>query len=150
MLSGIPQAWSPAPAGSPAYEFLEEARRELQSYFRGSRFPFNVPCDLQGRGGSFQEEVWEALRKIPYGEVRTYGDLASRIGRPGAARAVGGAVGRNPIPIIVPCHRVVGADGSLTGFSSGLRLKAILLEHEGVVLSGDSPLARRRVLCTLG
>jgi methylated-DNA-[protein]-cysteine S-methyltransferase len=109
-----------------------KAAEQISEYFRGTRRRFTCPLDLEGRGSAFERAVWEALRAIPHGRTRSYGEVASAIGRPGAARAVGAACGRNPLPILVPCHRVVGADGSLVGFSSGLGLKSLLLELEGV------------------
>jgi methylated-DNA-[protein]-cysteine S-methyltransferase len=103
---------------------------QLRAYFAGELRDFDVALELAGT--AFQREVWQALREIPYGETISYGELAARVGRPGASRAVGLANGRNPIAIIVPCHRVIGADGSLTGFGGGLARKRWLLEHEGV------------------
>jgi methylated-DNA-[protein]-cysteine S-methyltransferase len=108
---------------------LIKAERQIAEYFAGKRRSFSVPIDM--RGTSFQKQVWDALLAIPFGETRTYGDLAKRIGRPQAARAVGAASGRNPISIIVPCHRVVGSTGKLTGFAGGLEAKMRLLELEG-------------------
>lgn len=108
---------------------LSEAIIQLREYFSRLRREFDLPLDL--RGTDFQRRVWEELRRIPYGQTVSYGELARRVGRPGAARAVGGAVGANPIPIIVPCHRVVGADGSLVGYGGGPELKAALLRLEG-------------------
>ncbi len=107
-----------------------EAMRRLDAYFAGKRPAFDLPLAL--RGTPFQVRVWEALRTIRYGTTIAYADLARQIGRPGAARAVGAAVGRNPIAVIVPCHRVVGADGSLTGFAGGLARKRVLLATEGI------------------
>ena len=101
---------------------------QLHEYFSGRRRRFDVP--LAPEGTEFQLNVWRALRGIPYGETWSYGQLARRIGKPDAARAVGAANGRNPLPIIVPCHRVIGADGSLTGFGGGLKIKQKLLELE--------------------
>ena len=103
---------------------------ELSEYFAGKRDKFSVPLDM--RGTTFQKQVWQALLAIPFGETRTYGDLANRLGNPAATRAVGAANGRNPIAIVVPCHRVIGATGSLTGFAGGLQAKAHLLNLEGV------------------
>lgn len=105
-----------------------ELRRQLREYFSGERTSFDLPLAL--RGTEFQVRVWSALRGIPYGETRSYGEIAEEIASPGAARAVGQANHRNPIPILVPCHRVVGADGSLTGFGGGLETKEWLLERE--------------------
>ena len=112
---------------------LAEARRQLEAYFVGELHEFDLP--LAPRGTGFQLRVWEELRAIPYGETISYGELARRMGDPGAARAVGLANGRNPLPVIVPCHRVIGADGSLTGFGGGLDRKRALLELEAGVAS---------------
>jgi methylated-DNA-[protein]-cysteine S-methyltransferase len=111
-----------------------DAHAQLRAYFAGELREFDVELELSGTG--FQREVWQALREIPYGETISYGELAVRVGRPGASRAVGLANGRNPVAIIVPCHRVIGADGSLTGYGGGLDRKTWLLEHEGVLLAG--------------
>jgi methylated-DNA-[protein]-cysteine S-methyltransferase len=105
-----------------------DVRRQLGEYFDGSRTTFDLPLDLAGT--RFQVEVWSALRDIPYGHTIGYGELAARIGRPTAARAVGAANGRNPISIVIPCHRVIGGDGSLTGYGWGVERKAWLLDHE--------------------
>lgn len=104
------------------------AREQLQAYFRGERQHFDLP--LAGEGTVFQQSVWKALREIPYGHTESYGELARRIGNHKASRAVGLANGRNPIGIIVPCHRVIGANGSLTGYAGGLERKKWLLAHE--------------------
>jgi methylated-DNA-[protein]-cysteine S-methyltransferase len=109
-------------------EPFEEARRQLEEYFAGARTDFDLPIELTGT--SFQVEVWEALRDIPFAETISYAELARRIGRPAAVRAVGAANGRNPVSIIVPCHRVIGADGSLTGYGWGTERKSWLLDHE--------------------
>lgn len=101
---------------------------QLHEYFAGERTAFDVPLDPDGTG--FQKLVWQALEQIPYGVTRSYGELAKAIGRPAASRAVGMANSRNPISIIVPCHRVIGANGSLTGYAGGMRVKQWLLEHE--------------------
>ncbi len=106
-----------------------DLRRQLAEYFAGERRDFDVP--LAPEGTPFERSVWDELRKIPFGETRSYGEIAQAIGRPGAARAVGRANGANPIPIVVPCHRVIGSDGSLTGFGGGLEAKSRLLEIEG-------------------
>ena len=108
--------------------------RQLEEYFAGRRRQFNLPLDL--RGTDFQKRCWRALLKIPYGETRSYADIARAIGNPAAVRAVGLANGQNPIAIIVPCHRVIGSDGSLTGYGGGLENKRRLLELEGA-LSGS-------------
>jgi methylated-DNA-[protein]-cysteine S-methyltransferase len=107
---------------------LTAAREQLAEYFAGERREFDLP--LSPAGTPFQRAVWEALRDIPYGETAGYGELANRLGRPGAARAVGLANGRNPIAIVVPCHRVIGAAGALTGYGGGLERKRYLLELE--------------------
>jgi methylated-DNA-[protein]-cysteine S-methyltransferase len=107
---------------------FEMARRQLAEYFDGDRKQFDLPLSLTGT--EFQVEVLEALQQIPYGETTSYGAVAKQIGRPKAVRAVGAANGRNPIPIIVPCHRVIGTSGDLTGFGGGLDTKAALLRLE--------------------
>jgi methylated-DNA-[protein]-cysteine S-methyltransferase len=107
---------------------LLKAERQLEEYFAGSRQAFDLPLDM--RGTTFQKDVWEALLAIPYGETRSYGQLAKQLGRPSASRAVGAANGRNPISIVVPCHRVIGSSGKLTGFAGGLDVKARLLDME--------------------
>lgn len=108
---------------------LEQACAQLREYFAGARRAFDLP--LSPHGTPFQREVWTALAVIPYGDTWSYRDLAERVGRPAAVRAVGAANGRNPLPIVLPCHRVIGADGSLTGFGGGLPTKAFLLRLEG-------------------
>ena len=115
--------WQPAPVGAFA-----DAVEQLDAYFSGGLTEFDVDLDIQGT--DFQHRVWAALRTIPYGETRTYGDIAAQIGKPAASRAVGLANGRNPVSIIVPCHRVVGSTGSLTGYGGGLERKRILLALE--------------------
>lgn len=107
---------------------LRQAIQELDEYFTGERREFSVPVNL--RGTPFQMRVWEALRKIPYGAIPSYSDIADEIGRPSAVRAVGMANNKNPIPIIIPCHRVIGRDGSLTGYAGGLDVKRKLLDLE--------------------
>jgi methylated-DNA-[protein]-cysteine S-methyltransferase len=107
---------------------LEHVRVQLDEYFAGTRDAFDL--ELAPDGTPFQLEVWDELRRIPYGETISYGELAARVDRPGAARAVGAANGQNPIAIVVPCHRVIGADGSLTGFGGGLPWKRCLLDLE--------------------
>jgi methylated-DNA-[protein]-cysteine S-methyltransferase len=106
------------------------AREQLLGYFAGERRDFDLA--LRPAGTPFQLEVWKALREIPFGATRSYRDVAERIGNPKAVRAVGAANGRNPLPIIVPCHRVIGADGSMTGFGGGISVKQFLLAHEGI------------------
>lgn len=110
-----------------------ETARQLGDYFAGRRTSFELPLRLHGT--PFQQRVWAALQQIPCGQTRSYGEFAEQIGRPGAARAVGLANGRNPIGIIVPCHRLLGADGSLTGYGGGLECKRSLLAHEGALPS---------------
>jgi len=110
-----------------------EVVHQLQAYFRGELKVFDVPLAMEGT--DFQLRVWNALRAIPYGETISYAQLAERIGNPKAVRAVGLANGSNPIPIIVPCHRVIGSDGSLTGFGGGLSTKKMLLELESKQMS---------------
>ena len=110
---------------------LREGREQLLAYLRGERNTFELP--LAPRGTPFQRAVWEELRRIPYGTTCTYGELAVRIGNPRAVRAVGQANHRNPLPIFIPCHRVIGANGALTGYAGGLDLKRSLLELEGIV-----------------
>ena len=107
---------------------FDEVRRELGEYFEGKRESFDVP--LEADGTDFQRDVLGALQQIPYGETRTYGEIAEHLGKPKASRAVGAANGRNPIPILIPCHRVIGSDGSLTGFGGGIDTKEFLLSLE--------------------
>ncbi|MDP9083580.1 MAG: methylated-DNA--[protein]-cysteine S-methyltransferase [Pseudomonadota bacterium] len=114
-----------------AVEPLVTARRQLSEYFAGTRRVFELPLRLQGT--VFQQRVWRELTEIPYGETWSYGQLAKRIGNSSASRAVGLANGRNPISILVPCHRVIGADGSLTGYGGGVERKQWLLAHEGLL-----------------
>lgn len=109
-------------------EALEEARRQLEAYFAGDLRRFDLPLDLVGT--EFQVAAWRALADVPYGTTVSYGEQARRLGRPRAVRAVGAANGRNPLPIVLPCHRIVGADGSLVGFGGGLSRKQLLLQHE--------------------
>jgi methylated-DNA-[protein]-cysteine S-methyltransferase len=116
------------PATGDDDRVLAQARDQLAEYFAGERREFDLP--LRPAGTPFQQSVWAALREIPYGETAGYGELAARLGRPGAARAVGLANGRNPISIVVPCHRVIGAAGALTGYGGGLERKRYLLELE--------------------
>lgn len=111
---------------------LERAAAQLREYFEGSRASFDIPVRL--RGTQFQRSVWQQLQEIPFGEVRGYGDLGRALGHATAGRAVGGAVGANPVPLLVPCHRVLGTAGRITGYSAGngITTKAWLLEHEGI------------------
>jgi methylated-DNA-[protein]-cysteine S-methyltransferase len=116
-----------------------DAVAQLEEYFAGSRERFDLPLDLHGT--EFQQSVWAALLEIPCGTTTTYGALARSLGRLDRVRAVGAAIGRTPVPIIVPCHRVVGSDGSLTGYGGGLQRKAALLDHERRVVQGPGALA---------
>lgn len=111
---------------------LERAAAQLREYFEGSRASFDIPVRL--RGTQFQRSVWQQLQEIPFGQVRGYGDLGRALGHATAGRAVGGAVGANPVPLLVPCHRVLGTAGRITGYSAGngITTKAWLLEHEGI------------------
>jgi methylated-DNA-[protein]-cysteine S-methyltransferase len=113
-------------------EVLARARQQLEEYFARTRTTFDLP--LEPVGSAFQRRVWDALRAIPYGTTVSYSEIARRLGDVRATRAVGAANGQNPIPIIVPCHRVVGAHGELTGFGGGIDRKRWLLEHEGALL----------------
>ncbi|HSC47403.1 MAG TPA: methylated-DNA--[protein]-cysteine S-methyltransferase [Gammaproteobacteria bacterium] len=110
---------------------FREAARQLKAYFDGRLKTFDLP--LAPQGTEFQMQVWRALQTIPYGRTWSYGEIARRLGRPEASRAVGAANGQNPIPVIIPCHRVIGADGSLTGFGGGLPIKRRLLTLEGAL-----------------
>ncbi|GAM00363.1 methylated-DNA--[protein]-cysteine S-methyltransferase [Sphingomonas parapaucimobilis] len=118
----------PERRNDPAHDVLAETVRQLSEYFAGKRRVFDLP--LEPVGTDFQRAVWTGLNAIPYGETRSYAALATAIGRPGASRAVGAANGRNPLSIVVPCHRVIGANGTLTGFAGGLAVKQWLLAHE--------------------
>lgn len=125
---------------------LHEAQAQLADYFAGRLRDFDLP--LAPRGGPFELRVWQALLEIPYGTTCSYSEIAHRLGAPKATRAVGAANGRNPLPIVVPCHRVIGADGSLTGYGGGLEVKRYLLRLEGALPDADlfdPPLPRRRV-----
>ena len=110
-----------------------QARSELLEYCAGTRRIFDVPLVLSGT--EWQNTVWRELTRVPFGETRTYGQIAAQLGRPAAARAMGRANATNPLPLVVPCHRIIGADGSLTGYGGGLHLKVRLLAHEGIVLN---------------
>ena len=122
--------WLAGAERDPGHPALKAARAQLDAYAAGRTESFDLP--IRFGGSEFQRAVWQALQEIPYGETTTYGALAAAIGRPGQARAIGGAVGANPLGIIVPCHRVVGANGSLTGFGGGLDNKVTLLAREGI------------------
>ena len=116
----------------PRHPVLRQAVDQLREYFAGARTAFDMPLDLQG-GTAFQQSVWQALLSIPCGGTTSYGTLSRRIGKPAAVRAVGAAVGRNPVSVVVPCHRVLGAGGSLTGYAGGLERKSALLQLEGAL-----------------
>lgn len=122
-------AYWPEDAG---HTVLQETRLQLADYFAGKRRSFELPLDLSS-GTAFQQSVWQALLQIPPGDTQSYGDVSRHIGQPGAVRAVGAAIGRNPISIIVPCHRVMGANGALTGYAGGLERKSALLRLEGAL-----------------
>jgi methylated-DNA-[protein]-cysteine S-methyltransferase len=134
VLSGIyfPGHWHmPAPEvfGTRSEHGFELAQQQLGEYFSGERTEFDLPTTIDGE--EFQRRVWELIERIPYGETTTYGEMARELGDPALAREVGAAVGRNPLSIVVPCHRVVGKDGKLTGYAGGLERKRFLLELEG-------------------
>jgi methylated-DNA-[protein]-cysteine S-methyltransferase len=130
-------AGRPAEIGAAAASGFEAAIEQLGEYFAGQRTVFDL--ELSPHGDEFQQRVWMQLRTIPYGQTRSYGEVATALGDPNLSRAVGSANGRNPLSIIVPCHRVIGADGSLTGYGGGLARKAFLLELEE---SAESKAAR--------
>jgi methylated-DNA-[protein]-cysteine S-methyltransferase len=121
-----------ARGGEPSDPVLAEARAQLEAYFAGERTAFDLP--LAPAGTPFDRRVWELVSAIPHGRTATYGELAARLGAPGSARAVGAANGRNPIAIVIPCHRVIGARGALTGYAYGVDRKAALLALEGGAL----------------
>ena len=137
-LSGVyfPGHWTrPDPAGFGAWSDrgFEEAERQLAEYLAGERTAFEL--ETSAAGDPFQRRVWEMLAGIPYGRTTTYGEIARELGNPTLARRVGGAVGQNPLSLVVPCHRVVGKDGALTGYAGGLERKQFLLELEGATLA---------------
>ena len=117
---------------APEHPVLRQAQVQLTDYFAGRSSSFDLPLDLSS-GTDFQQQVWRALLNIPTGTTCSYGALSEAIGKPGAVRAVGGAIGRNPLGIVVPCHRVIGANGALTGYTGGLQHKAALLQLEGAL-----------------
>jgi methylated-DNA-[protein]-cysteine S-methyltransferase len=123
--------WAEKPNAAP----LSEVARQLEQYFAGNRKVFDLPLKMEGT--EFQKRVWRQLTLIPFGETWSYGQLAKRLENPNGSRAVGLANGRNPIAVIVPCHRVIGADGSLTGFGGGIPRKQWLLSHEGIPCNGS-------------
>ena len=119
----------PTLSGNSGDPVLDEAKRQLAQYFAGERKAFDLPLTLHGT--AFEMAVWQQLRDIPFGKIMSYGELAERLGKPSASRAVGGACARNPLLVVVPCHRVVAALGKLTGFAAGMAAKRTLLAHEG-------------------
>jgi methylated-DNA-[protein]-cysteine S-methyltransferase len=126
---------SPSPtngSGGNSADHLKAARDTITAYLEGKTRVFNLPLDLDGQP-SFRVKVWKVLQGIPYGRVRSYGWVARKVGKPRAARAIGGACGANPVPLLVPCHRVIAGDGSLGGFSGGVGVKKRLLKLEGVL-----------------
>lgn len=125
-----------APGANVPSSLTNEAATQIQQYLAGKRTRFDLP--LNPAGTPFQLSVWNALRDIPYGQTRTYAQIAEAIGSPKAFRAVGGANNRNPLPIVVPCHRVIGADGDLVGYASGLHIKRFLLDLEARALAKDA------------
>lgn len=138
-VTGLRFCGQEVPAQGPVSPVLAQAAAQLAEYFAGQRQSFTIP--LAPRGTPFQQEVWRALCAIPYGQTRSYGQLAAALGRPSAARAVGGACRCNPIWLMIPCHRVVGASGSLTGYAGGLeRKKALLALEQGQALQPHSTL----------
>lgn len=128
---GVAGTESPLPDSSGC---LAIAARQIREYSAGKRTAFDLPLSIGGT--SFQQQVWEAIRRIPYGRTMSYGEIARQLGSANKARAVGGAAHANSLPLVIPCHRVVGADGSLTGFGSGLAMKERLLQLEKKVLAG--------------
>jgi methylated-DNA-[protein]-cysteine S-methyltransferase len=140
ILSGVyfPGHWTrpgPATFGERSERRLEQVEEQLCAYFAGERTRFELP--MRAVGDAFQRQVWELIDRIPYGQTTTYGQIATELGDPALARKVGNAVGNNPLSIIVPCHRVVGKDGKLTGYAGGLERKRFLLQLEGVSLASD-------------
>jgi len=133
-----PSHWylpDPATFGARSDAGFAEAERQLGEYFEGTRTSFDLPTSLHG--DAFEQRVWSLIAEIPYGETTTYGEIARALGEPRMAREVGAAVGRNPLSIVVPCHRVVGKDGRLTGYAGGLERKRFLLELEGIALPAE-------------
>ncbi|WP_147803123.1 methylated-DNA--[protein]-cysteine S-methyltransferase [Alkalicoccus halolimnae] len=131
VLSSMKRRWEKQEQNSlwiEDYTVIGEAIREIKEYFDGSRNKFDIKMDL--RGTAFQKQVWEQLQLIPCGNTQSYKDIAEALGNPKAVRAVGGANNKNPVPILIPCHRVIGADGTLTGYAGGISIKESLLNHE--------------------
>lgn len=131
------KAFGPRADWVPSDAPFDEVRRQLDAYFAGTLRQFDLPLALSGT--DFQNRVWRLLAQIPFGETRSYGEQARLIGRPKASRAVGAANGNNPLPVILPCHRVVGSNGALTGFGGGLPVKEYLLNHEARVAGRGDP-----------
>lgn len=146
------QKYEPSPGHNwekdPDSSILGEATAQLHEYFAGKRLQFDVPILFQGT--LFQMKVWKALREIPLGMTVSYGELAGRIGNKNAVRAVGAAVGRNPVTVIVPCHRVIGSDGALTGYAGGLERKRGLLDLEARVLADVADPPHERLTLSVG
>jgi methylated-DNA-[protein]-cysteine S-methyltransferase len=144
-------AGEPAPpdAVEAPHPVLEDAARQLREWFAGARTAFDLPLDLAA-ATAFQRRAWLALAEIPYGTTRSYGEQARVLGAPRAARAVGAANGRNPLSIVLPCHRLVGADGALTGFSGGLEVKRALLAHEAATAAGPAAAGSARTRTSRG
>jgi methylated-DNA-[protein]-cysteine S-methyltransferase len=130
------------PGFYPDHVAIAPIRAQVEAYFAGERKDFDLP--LSPDGTQFQRDVWDGLLTIPFGQVLSYGELAARVGRAGAFRAVGAANGANPIALIIPCHRVIGRDRSLTGFGGGIPIKAALLAHEGVISRDTAAKADRK------
>ncbi len=125
------KSFGPRPEWRPSDAPFAEARRQLDAYFAGDLRDFTLPLDPSGT--AFQLSVWHMLTTIPFGQTRTYGQIATALQRPKASRAVGAANGANPLPILLPCHRLIGSTGALTGFGGGLEVKRFLLRHEGAL-----------------
>jgi methylated-DNA-[protein]-cysteine S-methyltransferase len=126
--------WQETVPQSPAAQYMAHAARQLDEYFAGQRTEFDVPLDL--RGTDFQRSVWQELNNIPFGKSVSYAQQAQQLGNPKALRAIGSAIGKNPVSIIVPCHRVIGTSGAVTGYAGGLERKRFLLALEGIAFSG--------------
>jgi methylated-DNA-[protein]-cysteine S-methyltransferase len=144
-LSDADEQFLAAVSNDASSEILALASQQLSEYFSGQRRSFDIPLDLVGT--DFQIQTWHALALIEYGATTSYGEQARSIGRPRAVRAVGGANRCNPVPVVLPCHRVIGADGKLTGFAGGLDTKRWLLAHEGAHVFGSEGKNKGQVLC---
>ncbi|HEB51315.1 MAG TPA: methylated-DNA--[protein]-cysteine S-methyltransferase [Desulfobulbus sp.] len=127
-------------ARTSAHPLFADVARQMDAYFSGRETPFHLPLSLHGT--AFQLAVWQLLARIPFGTTRSYGELARQLGGVSKARAVGAAAHANPLPLVIPCHRLIGADGRLTGFAGGLALKEKLLRHEGIVVSGSGKIKK--------